>query len=215
MKREEKVESKYTLNADQRNTKRRSKMTQYVALLRGINLGKHNKIKMADLKALFELNELKNVQTYIQSGNVLFESHKSPEKLIDLIESAILTEFGYTVPVIIRTAAEVRSILERCPYSAEQLGEEESIHIILLGDIPAKESIEKLKLVDSMDEWSIVGKEVYLLLRQSFHTSKLPNQLKKLDVAMTLRNWNTMSKLSSLAAERLKHAETEGKKIKK
>ena len=89
----------------------------YVAFLRGINVGGHKKIRMVDLKAMFEMMKFSNVRTYINSGNVLFEtSDIDSEKLTKNIEEAITKTFGFEVKVMIRTIDELQDILDHNPY---------------------------------------------------------------------------------------------------
>ncbi|MFL6559623.1 MAG: DUF1697 domain-containing protein, partial [Bacillus sp. (in: firmicutes)] len=111
-------------------------MTIYIALLRGINVGKNNRIKMADLKSLLETMGLENVKTYIQSGNVLFEAKDEAPQLSQRLEDEIGKTFGFPVPVILRTAEEYEQIIRDCPYSMESLKEGESIQLAFLADEP-------------------------------------------------------------------------------
>src|SRR3954453_19881462 len=103
--------------------KRGTRMTIYIALLRGINVGKHHRIKMADLKSLLETMGLTKVKTYIQSGNVLFEAKDEAEQLSQRLEDEISKTFGFPVPVILRTAEEYEQIIRDCPYSIDSLKE--------------------------------------------------------------------------------------------
>jgi uncharacterized protein (DUF1697 family) len=103
-----------------------------VALLKGINIGGHNKIKMDELKSFFESLGLQKVKTYIQSGNVLFESDEEAKSLRQRIEKEILNRFGYTVNVMLRTAGEMERILKNSPYRPEHILDGESIHLCFL-----------------------------------------------------------------------------------
>ncbi|MGG1678967.1 DUF1697 domain-containing protein [Neobacillus sp. NRS-1170] len=175
-------------------------MTIYIALLRGINVGGHNKIKMADLKSLLEDMGLQKVKTYIQSGNVLFESDVETERLSGQLEEEIKKTFGFPVPVILRTAEEYERIIHDCPYSTEVLKVGESIQIAFLGGEPSQGGIDHLQNFESeKDECKVIGKEVYLFFRQSIRDSKLATQLPKLGVPSTVRNWNTVMKLDIMA----------------
>lgn len=177
-------------------------MTIYIALLRGINVGKNNRIKMADLKNLLEKIGLEKVKTYIQSGNVLFEASDDSARLSQRLEEEISKTFGFPVPVILRTAEEYEQIIRNCPYSMESLKEGESIQLAFLADEPSQEKIDNLRSFKSeQDECFIYGKEVYLYLRQSILDSKLAAQLPKLEVPATLRNWKTVIKLSTMIEE--------------
>jgi uncharacterized protein (DUF1697 family) len=183
-------------------------MTIYIALLRGINVGGHNLIKMAELKNMFEKMGLGRVKTYIQSGNVLFESNEREEPLRIRIEQEIKEVFGFSVTVVLRTSEELIRITENCPFSeqevseAEELSEGKSLYVSLLLVEPSKEGIERLKSVGSdSDKYQVEGREVYLLFRHSLRKSKLAINLQKLDVPATMRNWKTINKLTSLAKE--------------
>jgi uncharacterized protein (DUF1697 family) len=181
-------------------------MTIYIALLRGINVGGKNIIKMANLKQMFEAMGFCEVKTYIQSGNVLFKSNEEEELLRKKIEHEIEVTFGFSVIVILRTAAELEQIIENCPFSedaileAELSSEGESLYVSLLTHTPSQEKIEYLKSYKSeKEEYQIKGREVFLLFRHSIRKSKLANNLHKLDIPETMRNWKTINKLAVLA----------------
>lgn len=181
-------------------------MTIYIAFLRGINVGGKNVIKMAELKQVFEAIGLYEVQTYIQSGNVLFKSNEAEEFLRDKIQQEIEANFGSSVTVALRTHEELERIILNCPFSedeiadAESFSETESLYVGLLTHNPLKEKIMHLNdYVSESDEYRIKDRDVFLLLRHSIRNSKLADNLKKLDVPVTVRNWKTLSKLASLA----------------
>lgn len=181
-------------------------MTVYIALLRGINVGGKNVIKMADLKRTFESIGVSDVKTYIQSGNVLFKSNESEEALCKKIEQEIETVFGISLEVILRTSNELEQLLSDCPFSneeiaeAERLSEVESLYVALLKHNPLKEKLEYIESYKSeSDKYYIIGRNTYLLFKHSIRNSKLANNLYKLDVATTVRNWKTLSKLNLLA----------------
>lgn len=181
-------------------------MTVYISLLRGINAGGKNIIKMADLKRVFESIGLCEVKTYIQSGNVLFKSNEAEEPLRNKIEHEIEVVFGIPVKVILRTATELEQIILNCPFSEEEITEAEtlsrveSLYVALLTDNPLEEKIECIDVYRSeSDKYHIVGREVYLLFHHSIRNSKLANNLHKLSVPTTVRNWKTLSKLAELA----------------
>ncbi|MEO2078572.1 MAG: DUF1697 domain-containing protein [Bacillus sp. (in: firmicutes)] len=177
-------------------------MTIYIALLRGINVGGHNIIKMADLRQLLEKMGLQKVKTYIQSGNVLFDAEQDATLLTQQVEEEIKNTFGFPVPVILRTAEELEQIIKNCPYSIDSLNEGESVQLAFLADEPSQDKIDNLQGFKSeLDECQIVGKEVYLFFRQSIRDSKLATQLPKLGVPATVRNWKTVLKLAAMAKE--------------
>lgn len=173
----------------------------WVALLRGINVSGHRLIKMAELQRMCEALGLGRVRTYIQSGNVLFESDEEREALRRRMEAQIEETFGFDVPVVLCTVDEMERIIANCPFAA---GEGESLHVALLAEAPPQEGIDRLAAVDTgSDEYRAIGSEVYLLYRQPSHKSKLTGALleKKLGVAATARNWQTMTRLTAMARE--------------
>lgn len=175
-------------------------MSIYIALLRGINVGGKNKIKMSDLKSTLENIGLSRVQTYIQSGNVLFESAEEAGPLRQQIEHEIKTVFGLSATVILRTALELEQIIANCPYAPDSLSEGESVQLTLLAETLPQEKIVLLSdSKNEIDEYEIHGQEIYLLFRQSILDSKLANNLQKLGTIATTRNWKTITKLAALA----------------
>lgn len=177
-------------------------MTIYIALLRGINVGGHNKIKMADLRGALEGLGLSRVQTYIQSGNIVFETEMAEEPLSNLIQQGIETHFGLTISVILRTAEEFKQIIRDCPYDKDLLAEGQSIHCCLLNAAPSQKEIDLLAQTESgKDEYQIIGREIYLYFHQSMLDSKLSNQFQKFRIPVTMRNWNTMNKIAAMVTE--------------
>ncbi|EKQ57484.1 MULTISPECIES: DUF1697 domain-containing protein [unclassified Clostridium] len=181
-------------------------MTIFIALLRGINVGGKNIIKMNDLKSVLESIGLSEVQTYIQSGNVLFKSSEDKGMLIEKIEQEIEKAFGFSVAVILRTSKEIEQIIKNCPFSekeileAESSSKAESLYIGILSDAPLEENIKKLDVYKNQNnKYKIIGQEVFLLFHNSIRNSKLANNLHKLDVLVTVRNWKTINKLYTLA----------------
>jgi uncharacterized protein (DUF1697 family) len=178
----------------------------YIALLRGINVGGKNIIKMAELKHTFEAMCLLQVQTYIQSGNVLFQSEEEEAPLRKRIELGIESAFGFSVPVVLRTVDELQRIVSNCPFSEEEVraaeasSEGESLYVSFLLQEPSPEGVERLTAFKSeSDKYQIEGREVFLLFRQSIRNSKLANKLHKLDVPGTVRKWKTINKLFAMA----------------
>lgn len=183
-------------------------MTLYIALLRGINVGGNNKIKMAELKAALGELGLARVQTYIQSGNLLFESDQDEVSLRLAIEQQIKKSFGLSIKTIIRTFEQWEQLVERCPFTEEQLAgaaaasQGECFYVALMLEEPSAERVEKLHAFKSdNDQFQIVGKHIYLLYNRSILQSKLPAQVEKLGVLTTTRNWKTVMKLAAMANE--------------
>lgn len=177
-------------------------MTTSVALLRGINVGGHRLIKMAELKAMFEGMGFGAVQTYIQSGNVVFQAAEAEQPLRQRIERQIESAFGFPVTVALRSAGELTRLIAACPFAPDALGEGESLYAALLADTPSPAGIERLLASKTEpDECRVLGREVYLLYRQSMRLTQLTNNLieGRLGVAATSRNWRTITALATMS----------------
>lgn len=175
-------------------------MAIYIALLRGINVGGKNKIKMLDLKKMLEQLELHQVQTYIQSGNVLFASEETDvAALRQRIEDGINHHFEISTPVILRTAAEWKAILRECPYQPSTSEEGKRVQITLLVN-PAESKVHEILSsgASEEDEFIVSGREIYFLFRQPVNASRLADNVQKLGKEVTSRNWNTIKKLDVL-----------------
>jgi|HigsolmetaGSP12D_1036236.scaffolds.fasta_scaffold01953_2 uncharacterized protein (DUF1697 family) len=176
-------------------------MTVYIALLRGINVGGHKRIRMDDLKRVFEQSGLRRVQTYIQSGNVLFESDEAEEPLRLGIEREIEAAFGFPVDTALRTAEELASILARSPFKEAAASEPDHLHLGLSSRELSPETADRLAPYRSGEEdFRVEGREIYLWLPHGVHSSKLASRMQKLDTPVTVRNWNTAKRLAELAA---------------
>ncbi len=113
-------------------------MQTYISMLRGINVSGQKKIRMADLKSLYESLGLENVQTYVQSGNVVFDSpEKDTAKLTKSIEAQIEKVYGFSVPVLIRTADDFRRVIESHPFARE-----EAARVLVTFFVPTSRSVE-------------------------------------------------------------------------
>jgi uncharacterized protein (DUF1697 family) len=177
-------------------------MTTYVSLLRGINVGGHHKIRMDDLKELYEALGFKDVVPYIQSGNVVFTSDEAdPAQLRRQIEESIEKKFGFHVEVIVRTSAELREILDNNPFQGQQSKESKWIVVMFLATRPDETAQEDiLKTYVGPEDLFIIGKEVYIYYTEGIGRSKLSHSLieKKLKTVGTARNWNTILQLQKL-----------------
>ncbi|MFC9724938.1 DUF1697 domain-containing protein [Bacillus cereus] len=174
-------------------------MTLYIALLRGINVGGHKVIKMAELKRVFESIGLKQVKTYIQSGNIVFESEEDINFLKDRIQTEIKNEFDFDVPVMLRTHDEFINIIKQCPYEVHSLLEGESVHVAFLTNVLSEEESSQLLIFKSeLEDCYIDEKVVYLFFKNSIRNSKLMNQFQKLHTPATVRNWRTVNKLKAI-----------------
>ena len=181
-------------------------MTEYVALLRGINVGGKNLIKMTALKACFEAHGFRDVATYIQSGNVLFQTSKKAKLTLEL-EKALAATFNYQACVIVRSQEEMQRVVERAP---KGFGSEPSQYrydvIFLKEPLRAAVAMKSVLVKQGVDE-AHAGTHVLYFSRLISKASQ--SQLSRLVSQpvyknMTIRNWNTTTKLLSLLQSRAK-----------
>ncbi|WP_226654542.1 DUF1697 domain-containing protein [Pseudalkalibacillus hwajinpoensis] len=180
-------------------------MTNYIALLRGINVGGKNKIKMAELRDALSSDGFQNVKTYIQSGNVLFESEEAENLLRKKMEEIIAKQFGLKVPIVLRTAIEWKNIIENSPFHDEQISKAkevatgESFYVAMLAEPLLKESEQKLlTYVSETEKCEIRGREIYLLFYDSIRNSKLASYVTRSNEYATVRNWKTINKIDHM-----------------
>ncbi|MNJ52499.1 hypothetical protein D3C77_478380 [compost metagenome] len=182
----------------------------YIALLRGINVGGHNKIKMAELRqALLDIG-FTNVKTYIQSGNILFHAQADKDTICKQIEEVLLQRWGLNIKVMIRTADEIRAIIATCPFTLEQITAAEAsaggeaLYVSMIMNQPNPAKLTKLEQASSeQEQYVLVRDEVYMLLADGMRNSKLAVAVDKLGVPVTTRNWKTMTKLCALLDENI------------
>ena len=160
---------------------------------------------MADLKAMFGKMKFSNVKTYIQSGNVFFDLTKEIDnsELAQKIEKAIKKEFGFDVPVIVRTPKEIETIINQNPFYNKDT-DIIHLHLTFLNEEPTAENQEKTGLYDyEPDKFEIKGKDVFIYCKGKYHQCKLTNNFfeKKLKVNATTRNWKTVLKLQELSKQ--------------
>lgn len=172
-------------------------MPAFASLLRGINVGGNRKIPMAALKALYEESGFTHVKTYIQSGNVVFQtSQDNPEELRKLIESKIEDRFGFDVTVFIRTSEELQRVLQGNPFETV-----DDVYVTFLAEEPSPEKWANLKELDLGTERSeLRNKEIFLQFPDGYGTAKMSNPFveSKLKVRATTRNWRTINEIVNL-----------------
>jgi len=184
-------------------------MQQYLALLRGINVGTNGRIRMDALKLLMEHAGFSRVVTYIQSGNVLFDSELTELFARETIERALKDDANITTTAVLRTAEELSELIRNCPFSEEEIAvaqasneEGESFYVCLLPREPDEKTLEKFSALETGNDVFVVShRNIYLLLKQSIRTSKLAIRLQKIVPVMTVRNWNTITKLNELSCQ--------------
>ncbi len=177
-------------------------MTTFVSLFRGINVGGNHPVKMTELKALHEELELRNVVTYIQSGNVVFTSDDAETtQLQNAIEKAFEQKFGFRSHVIVRSSTDLQEIVAKNPFQGQQNKESKWVAVVFLATQAASTAQEDLhNAYAGPEEIFVLGKEVYIYYPDGIGRSKLTHTLleKKLKTSGTARNLNTLLKLQEL-----------------
>ncbi|MFI5236626.1 MAG: DUF1697 domain-containing protein [Ignavibacteriales bacterium] len=177
-------------------------MITFIALLRGINITGHKIIKMADLKSLFEDLRFTNVQTYIQSGNVIFDSKNSDTKSIKTkLVKKIKAEYGFDVEVIIKTNTDLKNVLDNNPFIKKKK-DTERLYVTFLSEKPSPANAVKLNEINySPEEFILDDNNIYLYFPSGYGKAKLNNNFfeNKLKVSASTRNLNTISKLYELS----------------
>lgn len=177
-------------------------MVRYVALLRGINVGGHNRVAMGDLRSLIEDLGFTDVRTYLNSGNVVFSSReRSNDELATTIADGIETSLKSTVPVIVRSGAELQAIIDRNPFP-QHAADHKTLHVTFFGETPDQTLVDAMQDVErGDDDFRVLGDEIYLYYPNKITGAVfMPNGLDKaLQVTTTSRNWRTVTKLAELA----------------
>ena len=180
-------------------------MPVYIALLRGINVGPHKRMKMDKLRVSCEALGFRNVKTYIQSGNVVFRAAKLAAPAVSTkLEAQIVKDFGFSANVVARTAEEMTLILEHNPLLKEPGIDASKLHVVFLNEAPSPAAIKKLEeLTLSPDKVRHRGKEIYFYFPNGVSGSSIwkQNLDRVLAVSGTMRNWNTVNALCKMAAE--------------
>jgi uncharacterized protein (DUF1697 family) len=176
----------------------------HIALLRGINVGGNNMVAMSDLRAMAAKLGMSNVQTLLQSGNLVFESsRKSAAQLERLLEAEIGRRFESTIGVFVRTADEWKTLVARNPFGAEAASDPARLIVMVFKDECALEQVGALQgAIVGPERVRAVGRQLYLVYPDGMGKSKLTNALieKTLGMRGTARNWNTVLKLSTVTS---------------
>jgi len=180
-------------------------MERYATILRGINVSGQKKIRMADLSKLYESLGFTNVRTYIQSGNVVFESVPGkPDKLAHDIEQAIRKEYGFDVPVLVRARAEIRASIRANPFLKAAGIDITKLHLTFLEHAPEKSVVRTFDPGPlGQDRYSIKDTNVFLYCPGGYGKTRLSNTFleKRLGVRATTRNWKTVNVLNDLLSQ--------------
>ena len=180
-------------------------MKKYISLLRGINVSGQKRILMNDLKSLYESVGLDDVSTYIQSGNVVFNSdEKNKNKIAELITDSIKLKYGFDVKVLIRTKNELAKITKQNPFLKNEGVDVKRLYVTFLERKPEAKLINNLATdKETIDSYKVIGREVYLHVPSGFGRTIFSNNYieKKLGLKATTRNWKTVNKLLQIASE--------------
>lgn len=174
-------------------------MIKYLALLRGINVSGHNMIKMDALKKMLENMGFQNVETYIQSGNVFFDSEEENAASVGFkIKQEISKVFGYDVPVIMISKTDLELCFKNNPYLKEKECDVKKLYVAFISKELTAAAINDLKISNfKPDEAAIDGNRIYIKYAIGAGKTNLDQKYieKKLNVVATIRNWNTVTKL--------------------
>jgi uncharacterized protein (DUF1697 family) len=178
-------------------------MPVIISMLRGVNVGGHNIIKMDSLRALCESLKLRDAKTHLQSGNVVFRTEeKDLARLSTRIQDAIERSAGFRPDVILRTVSELRSAIAKNPFAERRDIDPSKLLVTFLAGVPTPEARQKALAIDAgPDELHIVGRELYIYFPDGMARPILtwPLLERALKLSGTGRNWNTVTKLLEIA----------------
>lgn len=178
-------------------------MPTFISLLRGINVSGQRKIRMADLRDAYEALGLTNVNTYLQSGNVVFDCRmRSASKVRVLLEEQIESCFGYDVTVAIRTPNDFGRIIEHNPFSAQAKKDPAKVHVTFLASPVSGSMLKRVADADTHgDEFFAARQDITLFCPNGYGRTKLNNAFfeRKLKTPATTRNWKTVVALYHMA----------------
>jgi|SRR5581483_365764 len=179
-------------------------MAGMVCMLRGVNVGGHNLIRMDVLRALCTSLKLQNPQTYVQSGNVVFATaERDLDRLASRIEAAIEKKAGFRPAVILRTADEMRGVIARNPFAGRDGIEPAKLAVLFLARDPGHDARERLRAIKTgPEELHIADRELYVYYPNGMGRSKFTAAVieRTLQTGATGRNWNSVTKLLDMAA---------------
>ena len=170
---------------------------EWIALLRGINVGGNRKIAMADLRTALETAGFQEVRTYIQSGNVVLKHDGTHDDQVQKIQQVIAERFGFEVHVVVRSAAEWRDVLKNNPF----INQTDHLHVAFLASQPQQEFLNLLEQTPvGEDRWEIRENNFYLFYPNGTANAQLTHAIleKKLKVSATVRNWRSVQKLGDM-----------------
>lgn len=178
-------------------------MPVVISMLRGVNLGPHNRIKMEVLRSVYEKAECEDPRTYVQSGNVIFRTgEKNSAKLAVKIQKAINDEFGFRPDVILRSTKELKAAISANPFAKRANLEPGKLLVTFLADEPSRDAQAMLRdLKTQGEELHLKGRELYIYFPDGAGRSKLPwsSLAKLMKTTGTARNWNSVVAMLEIA----------------
>jgi uncharacterized protein (DUF1697 family) len=178
-------------------------MTVQIVLLRGINLGSHNRIAMPELRKSLADAGFDDVRTYLQSGNVVLSSQAPPEKLARTCKRQIADRFGLEIEVVVRSKGELAKVVKRNPFGKVAV-DPKRYQVSFLAAKPSAGAVARMQAaVVEPEQFVVIGREAYAWHPNGVARSRLWNQLagRGLGVTATARNWTTVTKLLEMADE--------------
>ncbi len=180
-------------------------MAAYIAMLRGVNVAGHNTIKMEVLRGLCQGLGFQNVETYVQSGNIVFQAAtENPAGLSKRIGETILQSCGFDTPIIVRTSKEMRNVIANNSFLKEKGVDSSKLHVTFLSETAQRGLVKKLEtLATSPDRFHAASHEIYLYCPGGYGKTKLSNSAveKALSVRATTRNWKTTNTLFEMVSK--------------
>jgi uncharacterized protein (DUF1697 family) len=172
-------------------------------MLRGVNVSGRNKLSMEDLRAVVRAAGGTNVQSYIQSGNVVFTSGRSAPVLVKDLGGRLQDVLGSTIPVLVRTKEELEAVIDANPFLGRGV-DPKALHVTFMGAVPEPAAVSSAGTTSAgLDEFQVIGREVFLFCPDGYGNTKLTNTLfeKKLGSEATTRNWRTVNALVELCRQ--------------
>lgn len=174
-------------------------MTVYVALLRGVNVGRNRRIAMADLRTSLAELGYDNVHTYLQSRNVVFVAPEEPEESVaSAIEHRLVRDFGMNVGTVVRTAEQLDTLIGQCPV---EVGDPTRFLVLFLSRKPDRDRLARMDTASfAPEEMGMGERDMYFSLPEGVRNARLPAFAHKhVSGPVTTRNWNTATRLHALA----------------
>ena len=176
----------------------------YVVLLRGINLAGHNRVSMPRLREVLSAGGYDDVQTYVQSGNIVLDSRSAEKAVAGGVHQTLSEAFGLNIAVIVRSQAQLAEVAAKNPFLRPGVDPGKQLHVAFLESVPARAAVTALDPHRAPpDELHARGREVYVWAPNGIGRSKALNGLDRiLGTPTTVRNWRTVTSLLEMASAR-------------